>query len=97
MAVQSITFGCAALATMAAVLLGGSIGFVGLVTPHLLRLMGVHDHRMLLPLSLAAGGSLLALADAVARSVPAPVELPVGIVTALVGVPALLFLLTRTR
>ena len=95
--VQSITFGCAALATMAAVLLGGSIGFVGLVTPHLLRLMGVHDHRMLLPLSLAAGGSLLALADAVARSVPAPVELPVGIVTALVGVPALLFLLTRTR
>jgi iron complex transport system permease protein len=50
-----------------------------------------------LPLSLAAGGSLLALADAVARAVPAPVELPVGIVTALVGVPALLFLLTRTR
>ena len=97
MAVQSITFGCAALATMAAVLLGGSIGFVGLVTPHLLRLMGVHDHRLLLPLSVAAGGSLLALADAVARSVPAPVELPVGIVTALVGVPALLFLLARTR
>ena len=96
-AAQSITFGCAALATMAAVLLGGSIGFIGLVTPHLLRLMGVHDHRMLLPLSVAAGGSLLALADAVARSVPAPVELPVGIVTALVGVPALLFLLTRTR
>jgi iron complex transport system permease protein len=96
-AVQSITFGCAALATMAAVLLAGSIGFVGLVTPHLLRLLGLHEHRLLLPMSVAAGGSYLALADALARSVPAPVELPVGVVTAMVGVPVLLFLLARTR
>jgi len=96
-AVQSITFGCATLATMAAVLLGGSIGFVGLVTPHLLRLLGLHDHRALLPASVAAGGSFLALADALARSVSAPVELPVGVVTAMVGVPVLLLLLSRTR
>ena len=95
--VQSVTFGCAALATMAAVLVGGSIGFVGLVIPHLLRLMGMHDHRTLLPMSVAAGGSFLALADALARSIPAAVELPVGVVTALVGVPVLLVLLARSR
>jgi len=97
LAVQSITFGCASLATMAAVLLGGSIGFIGLVTPHLLRLLGVHHHRLLLPLSAAAGGSLLTIADALARSVQEPVGLPVGIVTALIGVPVLLMLLARTR
>ena len=95
--VQSVTFGCASLATMAAVLLGGSIGFIGLVTPHLLRLLGVHHHRLLLPLSALAGGSLLTIADALARSVRDPVGLPVGIVTALIGVPALLALLVRTR
>ena len=95
--VQSVTFVAAAAATMAAVLLGGSIGFIGLVVPHLLRLLGYYGHRALLPLSAALGGSFLAAADALARSVAAPIELPVGVITALIGVPALLTLLMRSR
>jgi iron complex transport system permease protein len=95
--VQWLVFGCATVATAAAVLLGGAIGFVGLVTPHLLRLAGVHDHRMLLPLSACLGGAFLAAADAVARAAAAPAELPVGAVTALIGVPALLVLLAKGR
>ena len=96
-AVQSVVFVAAAAATMAAVLLGGAIGFVGLVVPHLLRLVGHYGHRALLPLCVALGGSFLTVADALARSVAAPVELPVGVVTALVGVPTLLYLLMRSR
>jgi iron complex transport system permease protein len=95
--VQWLVFACATLATAAAVLLGGAIGFVGLVTPHLLRLAGVHDHRALLPLSACLGGAFVAAADALARSVAAPLELPVGAVTALIGVPALVVLLLKTR
>ncbi len=94
---QSIAFGCATIATVAAVLLGGSIGFVGLVVPHLLRLCGIHRHKALLPLAACLGGSLLALADTLARSLAAPTELPVGVVTALIGVPVLLLLLARSR
>ncbi|HET7766760.1 MAG TPA: iron ABC transporter permease [Burkholderiales bacterium] len=94
---QATAFGCATLATVAAVLLGGTIGFVGLVVPHLLRLSGVHRHRALLPLAACLGGSLLALADALARTVAAPAELPVGVLTAMIGVPVLLLLLMRLR
>jgi iron complex transport system permease protein len=94
---QAIAFGCATLATVAAVLLGGAIGFVGLVVPHLLRLSGVHRHRALLPLAACLGGSLLALADTLARTVAAPAELPVGVLTAMIGVPVLLVLLARLR
>jgi iron complex transport system permease protein len=94
---QSVAFGCATLATVAAVLLGGSIGFVGLVVPHLLRLSGIHRHGALLPLCACLGGSLLALADTLARTVAAPAELPVGVLTALIGVPVLLVLLARLR
>jgi len=94
---QSIAFACATLATVAAVLLGGSIGFVGLVVPHLLRLSRIHRHAALLPLAVCLGGSLLALADTLARTAFAPTELPVGVVTALIGVPALLLLLARSR
>jgi len=94
---QAIAFGCATLATVAAVLLGGAIGFVGLVVPHLLRLSGVHRHRALLPLAACLGGSLLALADTLARTVAAPAELPVGVLTAMIGVPVLLVLLGRRR
>jgi iron complex transport system permease protein len=95
--VRGIALACACIATVAAVLLGGSIGFVGLVIPHLLRLSGLHDHRALLPLSACLGGSFLAASDALARSVAAPAELPVGAVTALVGVPVLLALVWRSR
>ena len=94
---QAIAFGCATLATVAAVLLGGAIGFVGLVVPHLLRLSGVHRHRALLPLAACLGGSLLALADTLARTVASPAELPVGVLTAMIGVPVLLVLLARLR
>jgi iron complex transport system permease protein len=94
---QAVAFGCATLATVAAVLLGGAIGFVGLVVPHLLRLSGVHRHRALLPLAACLGGSLLALADTLARTVAAPAELPVGVLTAMIGVPVLLVLLARLR
>ncbi|MBI2962082.1 MAG: iron ABC transporter permease [Betaproteobacteria bacterium] len=95
--VQTLVFVAAAAATMAAVLLGGALGFVGLVVPHLLRLVGYYGHRALLPLSVALGGSFLAAADALARSVAAPIELPAGVVTALIGVPTLLYLLLKLR
>ncbi|MDB5810527.1 MAG: iron transporter permease [Betaproteobacteria bacterium] len=93
--VQSALYFGAALATVAAVLLGGSIGFVGIMVPHALRLSGVNDHRWLLPASALVGGSFVTLADTFARSVWAPQQLPVGIFTAVLGVPVLLFLLSR--
>jgi iron complex transport system permease protein len=86
-----------ALITGAAVAVCGTIGFVGLVVPHLLRLIAGPDHRLLLPASALGGAALLALADLVARTVAAPVELPLGVVTALVGGPFFLWLLQRTR
>lgn len=85
----------AAAATAAAVTTAGSVGFVGLVVPHALRLVVGNDQRVLLPGSVLAGGSLLLLADTLARVLVAPIQLPVGVITALVGVPAFLFLLTR--
>ena len=92
---QAVIYFGAALATVAAVLLGGSIGFVGLMVPHALRLAGIHDHRRLLPASALAGGSFVVLADTLARTAWAPQQLPVGVFTALIGVPVLLLLLSR--
>ena len=85
----------AALATAAAVTTAGAIGFVGLVVPHLVRLVLGNDQRILLPAAVLAGGSLLLLADTLARTVIAPAQLPVGVLTALIGVPVFLFLLAR--
>jgi iron complex transport system permease protein len=85
----------ASLMTAAAVTLAGTVGFVGLVVPHMLRLLGGADHRWLLPASVLGGGALLVLADALARIVIAPQQLPVGVITALLGVPLFLFLLHR--
>jgi iron complex transport system permease protein len=85
----------ASLATAAAVTQAGSIGFVGLIVPHLVRLATGNDQRLLLPASALAGGSLLVFADTLARTVVAPQQLPVGVLTALIGVPVFLFLLTR--
>ena len=79
----------------ASVTTAGSIGFVGLVVPHLVRLAIGNDQRLLLPASVLAGGSLLVLADTLARTVIAPQQLPVGVLTALIGVPVFLFLLSR--
>ena len=79
----------------AAVSVSGIIGFVGLVVPHLIRLSAGPDHRLLLPASALLGGSLLLLADLFARTVIIPAELPIGVVTALVGGPFFLWLLLR--
>jgi iron complex transport system permease protein len=83
------------LMTGAAVSVSGLIGFVGLVAPHAARLLVGSDHRVLIPASALAGASLLMAADAVARLLVAPAELPVGVVTALIGGPFFLFLLLR--
>lgn len=83
----------AALATGSAVSLAGAIGFVGFVAPHLMRMLLGNDQRVLLPAAVLAGGTLVTLADSVARTVIAPVQLPVGVVTALVGVPVFLWFL----
>lgn len=88
---------CTALGVGAAVAAAGLIGFIGLVVPHLVRLLVGPDHRVLLPASLLAGGTLLLLADLVARLALAPAELPIGIVTAFIGAPFFLFLLIRGR
>jgi iron complex transport system permease protein len=88
---------CASLATVAALMLAGAIGFVGLIVPHAVRLLGVNDVRWLLPLAILLGGSFLTLADTLARTMWAPQQLPVGVLTALLGVPTLLLLLSRKR
>lgn len=85
----------ASLLTAAAVAVSGVIGFVGLIVPHLGRLLWGHRHRALLPVSFLGGGILLVLSDTLARTVVAPRELPVGIVTALIGVPTFAVLLRR--
>ncbi|MBI1889542.1 MAG: iron ABC transporter permease [Burkholderiales bacterium] len=87
----------ASLATAAAVSVAGTIGFVGLVVPHALRLAVGNDQRLLLPASALAGGIALCLADLLARTVIAPIQLPVGVITALIGVPVFLVLLARGR
>jgi iron complex transport system permease protein len=84
-----------ALLAAAAVSVAGVIGFVGLMTPHLLRLVIGADHRRLVPASILGGATLLILADLLARTVIAPSELPVGVVTALLGGPFFLYLLRR--
>ena len=86
-------FFVAALLTAAAVTTAGAIGFIGLITPHLIRRLGGSDHRILLPASALLGGSLLLVADLVARTLISPMQLPVGVLTALIGVPVFLFLL----
>lgn len=90
-----LLIGAATLATAAAVSFTGLIGFVGLVAPHVVRLLWGGDYRFLLPMSALIGAAFLVLADLVARTVASPAELPVGIVTAFCGVPFFLYLLRR--
>lgn len=85
----------ASLMTAVAVTTAGTVGFVGLVVPHMLRLLLGNDQRLLLPACALGGGTLLVLADTLARVVVAPEQLPVGVVTALLGVPTFLYLLYR--
>ena len=94
-ALRRTVYVVASLATAVAVTTCGSIGFVGLVVPHALRLVIGNDQRVLLPAAALGGAALLLLADTAARTLVAPQQLPVGVVTALVGVPTFLWLLTR--
>jgi ABC-type Fe3+-siderophore transport system permease subunit len=92
---QRLAFFSASLATSAAVSLAGPIGFVGIVVPHLVRLLVGVDHRIVLPASALFGAAFLVACDLVARTIFAPVEIPVGIVTAIIGGPFFLWLLVR--
>jgi iron complex transport system permease protein len=92
-----LIFALAALLTAVAVTTAGAIGFVGLIVPHAVRLVIGNDQRALLPASAFAGGAVLLFADTLARQLAAPAQLPVGVVTALIGVPVFLILLRRER
>lgn len=94
--VKRIAFGVASLITAAGVAVAGVIGFVGLVVPHAIRMSVGSDHRVLLPLSFLAGGAFLVFSDVIARVVLSSGEIPIGVVTALVGVPGFLVLLRRS-
>ncbi len=95
--VRLILLVLSSLLTASAVSVAGAIGFVGLIVPHMLRLVIGPDHRVLLPASILGGAAFMILADALARSLIAPKQLPVGTVTALLGGPFFLFLLWRNR
>lgn len=94
---QRVAFFSASLATGAAVSVGGPIGFVGIIVPHLVRRLVGSDHRLVLPASTFFGAAFLIGCDAVARTVMAPLELPVGVITAIIGGPFFLWLLIKKR
>ncbi|GGZ11330.1 FecCD family ABC transporter permease [Pseudoduganella plicata] len=90
-------FFCSGLLTASAVTTAGSIGFVGLIVPHACRFAFGPDHRVLIPAATLAGGAYLVLADTLSRTIIAPQQLPVGVITALVGAPVFLYQLHRLR
>lgn len=94
--VKWLAYFVASLAVAASVAACGVIGFIGLIVPHALRLLWGSDHRLLLPASVLAGGAFLLLADTAARTLAAPGELPVGVITAVIGVPVFITLLRRS-
>ena len=94
---QRLSFLSASLATGAAVSLGGPIGFIGIVVPHLIRLMVGADHRLVLPASAFGGAAFVVACDTISRTALAPLEIPVGVVTAIIGGPFFLWLLIRHR
>ncbi len=96
-AFRFVIFAVTALATAISVTAVGVIGFIGLVIPHLIRLIGGSDHRIVIPASALAGGTLLVVADTLARTLLAPRQLPVGALTAALGVPLFLVLMSRVR
>ena len=95
--VKKVLVAVAALLTAVSVSVSGVIGFVGLVVPHMMRLIIGPDHRILLPASLLAGATFLAACDTIARTVIAPIELPVGVITALCGGPFFIYLLRKKK
>ncbi len=94
---QRAAFVSASLATGAAVSVGGPVGFIGIIVPHLVRLLVGSDHRIVLPASALFGAAFLIACDVVARTAMSPLELPVGVITALIGGPFFLWLLVRKR
>ena len=96
-AFRYLIFAAASLATAFAVTSVGVIGFIGLVVPHLIRMFAGSDHRIVVPASALAGGALLVIADTLARTLLAPRQLPVGALTAAIGVPLFLVLMSRSR
>ena len=94
---RTLVFLLGSLLTAGAVTSAGAVGFVGLVAPHIFRLLGGASHRLLIPGSMLLGGCLLLFADTLARTLAAPTQLPVGVITALLGVPLFLYLLNRGR
>jgi iron complex transport system permease protein len=95
--VKLIVLAAATLATAAAVCFCGAIGFVGIIVPHAVRLVFGPDYRLLLPMSLLTGAGFLILADTAARTALAPTEIPVGIITALIGAPFFLYILRQKK
>ena len=83
------------MASAVVVVEAGAIGFIGLVVPHMVRMIGVWQHQKLVPLAAFVGGAMVAIADTLARSAWAPIQLPVGAITAILGVPILIYLLNR--
>jgi iron complex transport system permease protein len=94
---KNILLGSATLITAAAVSISGTIGFVGLIIPHIVRILVGSDNRVLIPASALMGAILLVLCDTIARTILAPAELPVGIVTSVVGCPFFIYLLKKKR
>jgi len=94
---KMVILGIGSLLTACAVSIGGLIGFVGLIMPHTMRLILGPNHRLLLPASALAGASFLMLADLLARTLLSPAQIPVGVLTALIGAPFFIYLLRRTR
>jgi len=94
---KMVILGIGSLLTACAVSIGGLIGFVGLIMPHTMRLILGPNHRLLLPASAFAGASFLMLADLLARTLLSPAQIPVGVITALIGAPFFIYLLRRTR
>ena len=92
---ELLIYVAACAATVSSVALAGTIGFVGLIVPHVLRLLGITDYRWLIPGAALVGGAFLTLADTAARTLWAPLQIPVGVLTALLGVPLVLLLLAR--
>jgi iron complex transport system permease protein len=95
--VRLVVVAFATVGTAAAVAVSGLIGFVGIIVPHAIRLAIGSSYRLVLPLSLLVGGGFLVLADVLARTVVAPAELPIGVVTAAFGAPFFAMLLRTTR
>jgi len=95
--VQRLSFIGGSMATASVVALTGPIGFVGLIVPHAIRKLSGFDHRITLPASFLVGGAFLVICDTIARTVLTPTEIPVGIITAIVGVPFFIHILVAVK